>query len=383
MTKRKRVLISGIAPGSSGVGRVIEYLIENSTNITVVHPPMTRKFSIINSLKNMHLLELLRSINEFVSRFVKSVFFKYVIFSIRNRDIIIIHPQTLGFGVTRSLISRNRAYIYVMDNSFFCIKSYNYLSSTQQPCMLCLGGEYINAALNGCESFPVQYSYKEYYDFINYLRENAGRLKFYAQNEGQVSLLKQQFGQEIDIFVIGLVTSDLISEMDSIEERGSPDYYDVVFHGDHTYAKGSQYIFKLTMLLENYSFLFPFDRPKGIKTLENVRFEKMNWSSGLKQSVVNSKLTLCPSIWSAPIEGSVMKTLKLGVPLAVYDAPFSFGREINNDAVIKLTGDLDVDFNILNNFLIKSNGDVGLRGKQFAINKINEMVDKLGLIIND
>lgn len=371
----KRVLISGVAPGPSGVGRVIEFMIDNSKNIKFVHPPRARELSLIKSFKELNFYKFFLSVLELIRGHARNIAFKLKVNFLSGSDIILLHPQTIGYRNVERLISRNTVSVYVMDNSFFCLKSYNYLTQNQKPCLLCLGGKFENAELNKCRSFPVDYSYNEYGNFVQFLRFNYRKVNFLVQSDGQLELLKMQFGVDIRYTMVGLLTSDLFESPDEWRfDDVTP--YDIVFHGDQSLAKGSHYVLQIATLLKDYSFLFPFSAPEGIDVPSNVTFSKMNWRTGLKDYILRSKLTFCPSIWSAPIEGSVMKTLKLGVPLALYDAPYGFCHEIPSDVVLKLSGDLEKDCLLLQQFL-KNDTNYTIRdsSKKFALKKLSEMSD--------
>lgn len=371
-----KIIISGIPPGPSGVGRVVEYLINNSKGVKFLYPPRGRTKSIKSNLLNLKLLGLVLSVIENLTYIYQKFFYDLNIRFIQKKKIVLIHPQSLGFDNVIKLIERNNSSLYIMDNSFFCIKSYNYLDQTQEACFLCLGGNFHNAQNNNCSAFPLPYSYEDYFEFILHLKENYKKIRFIIQNNGQLNLLKSQFGSDLNYSIVGLLTSDLFEKELNVFDKGNV-IYDFVFHGDHTLPKGSGYVLKLASYLPNYTFLFPFSKPIDAVNLRNVRFQTMNWSNGLKDAVVSSKLTFAPSIWAAPIEGSVMKTLKLGVALAVYDVQESFAREIPDNAVVKLTGNIEEDVALINSFISDNNYlTVGKNGQAFAKQKIAEMKDQ-------
>jgi hypothetical protein len=372
---KKKIVVSGISPGQSGVGRVLEYMVSNSCNINFVYPPVGSIISIKDSLLKFKLLKLLEGFIFIFKKYFKTKFYFLHLYFLKNKDVIVLHPQSLKLKNVERLVRRNNVCIYVMDNNFFCIKSYNYLKSSENPCFLCLNMQYNNAFENSCESFPLPYTYDEYFHFINFIKININKISFLTQNAGQIELLKKQFGANLSIKEIGLLTSDLFEESNLWVSENSKQY-DIVFHGDNNVAKGSKYIFELASHLAEYSFLFPFESEFQEK-LKNVDFIKMNWTTGLKSHILNSKLTLCPSIWSAPIEGSVLKTLNLGIALGVFDAEYSFGQEISNDSVLKLTGNVFSDVELIRQFISSENYIItGKNGKQYIYKKVLDMISR-------
>lgn len=369
----KKFLISGVGPGPAGVGRVVEYLILNSNNLGFIFPPMGRSISVKKGLLSFKFKNIVCFFIDFVKFHITKSSFNLKMRILKNKDVILLHPQTIGYKNVKRLILRNNVSIYVMDNSFFCIKSYNYLNSSEKACMLCLEMSYRNAHKNSCVSFPVDYDYEEYFSFVTFLKTHIQSINFIVQNQGQLDLLKKQFGNEISYIEIGLLTSDMFEEQ-NLPLINTKKKYDFVFHGDNTLAKGSKYIFEIAKRLPEFSFLFPFNKNVE-EDLENVDFIKMEWTTGLKEYVLSSKLTLCPSIWSAPIEGSVVKTLNLGVALGVFDSEYSFSKEIPNHSVLRLSGYLENDIKLLKEFILLENyREMRDNGKSYIDKKIQEMI---------
>lgn len=378
--KRKFVL-SGISPGPAGVGRVLEYMISNSNNVSFVYPPVARTISIKESLSEFNFVKLLSCIFIIFKTYFKTFFYLSKLYFIKNKDVIVLHPQALGLKKMERLVVRNNVCIYIMDNNFFCIKSYNYLSSSEKPCFLCLNTQYDNSRINSCSSFPVHYSYNEYFYFINFIKNNINKISFLTQNAGQGELLKKQYGSNLSFKEVGLLTSDLFEDP-KLWVLSNNKKYDIVFHGDSTLAKGSKYILELAIHLPEYSFLFPFDLEFSEK-LGNVDFIKMNWTTGLKSHMLDSKLTLCPSIWSAPIEGSVVKTLNLGIALGIFETEYSFGKEIPDESVLKLSGNVFDDVKLIREFISSENYKVArVNGKRYIEKKILNMISSYNEIFN-
>ena len=64
---------------------------------------------------------------------IKKIFFNLKLREIKNKNILIMHHQSLGLKATKKLINENdNIDFYIMDNAFFCIKSYNFLENEKR-----------------------------------------------------------------------------------------------------------------------------------------------------------------------------------------------------------------------------------------------------------
>ena len=91
--------------------------------------------------------------------------------------------------------------------------------------------------------------------------------------------------------------------------------FDIVFHGAAIAPKGIFFLLKLAELMPDYSFLVPDSysnvyRVTKLEAPNNVSFVQMSWESGLRQAVSSARLVINPSMWSAPIEGALVKSAK-------------------------------------------------------------------------
>ena len=75
---------------------------------------------------------------EISKRKLNNIFFNFKILFIKNTKIIIIHPQTIGYDLFFRLLKYNRIFLYVMDNSFFCVRSYNVHPILENECLQCI-----------------------------------------------------------------------------------------------------------------------------------------------------------------------------------------------------------------------------------------------------
>ena len=89
--------------------------------------------------------------------------------------------------------------------------------------------------------------------------------------------------------------------------------YDIVFHGKSIIPKGIIYVLDLAHELSQFTFLIPdsFANVQKIYSKKlpcNVTCHEISWETGLKDLVINARLVLNPSLWSAPIEGALLKS---------------------------------------------------------------------------
>ena len=246
--------------------------------------------------------------------------------SIRDAEsVILLHPQSIGGGWCLDLIERRRCptWIYLLDSSFFCIRSYNHLPEEQDACVRCLGGAWAAAAEHGCRPYPAGHDCG--LPFLRRLRSLAagGRVRFMAQNPGQAILAERHFGTPWKVPVVGMWTVDLEEVFSgaarSLAARPPQSAYDVVFHGGDHAAKGFGWALDVATRLPSARFLFPMawkPRPGREHRPANCDFVPMTWESGLEAAVSEARVTLVPSLWSAPVEGALVKSIAVGRAVA-------------------------------------------------------------------
>jgi len=104
----------------------------------------------------------------------------------------------------------------------------------------------------------------------------------------------------------------------------------------------------------------------GIKTPDNVHFVATTWNSGLKDAVEASRCVLVPSLWSAPVEGALIKSLALSKMVAVVDIATAFSSELPEGAVLRLPSNTALAAQVLHDAIgresmFESNGANWLR----------------------
>lgn len=338
------ILISGIQPGHCGVGRVMTLLLREASEfaegdvsfifghagglsiprtlregrvITALKIPLKRyslKTSLTHVLQNMSVMD--------------------------EKSVILLHHQTLGAEWCMEFIKRrsNPTWLYLMDAGFFCIRSYNYIPGEDGPCLRCIGGNFTNADTYGCKPYPV--SDGSALEFLQKLHEYVASKRVYllAQNRSQASLARKHFGSDAVIKISGMWAEDWDTATPNIEPCETADYtqkkYNVVYHGAKLPAKGWEWTLEVARICPEISFLFPFALRK--KAPENCSFIRMTWEKGLREEVCSAGVVIVPSLWSAPIEGTLVKSIALAKSVAVVNNPTSFSGELLDDIVLRL-----------------------------------------------
>ena len=342
-------IYSGISPGKKGTGNFLTFFLKQFQKNNIDYKlityatPNTGYISII--AKKLGLIKIIRSAYLFVLRFFSGE-------EINNSTVFIFHPQSIGLEKTTKIIKKNKVYFYVLDTFFFCKKSYNHLNGNG-PCFKCISNP--NASKENNCSFSIFNHKDENYDnFQNTIYENLDTITFLTQNDNQKLLLKEKFGDNIDVKKLGMLI-DLPEDI--AEKDDSKLSYDFVFHNTGLKSKGIEYFIKLAESMSNHSFLIPYNSSdinsdiKYFQNIDNIDFISMSWETGLKTAVVNCKIVINPSLWSAPVEGALLKSIKYNGCVAIVPGDFSFQKEIPLNTVIHLDTDITKSVKILTSIL--------------------------------
>jgi hypothetical protein len=349
---RKRYLISGIGPGPGGVGALMKRLkpLSESYGYKVLYkyaPSSSLRllFKEGRILKLLYLL-VLKYFGKFLF-YVKSVL-------IKNADVVFLHPQTAGYGLLYWLVKNNNVSIYLMDNSFFCIRSYNYHPDRKRECLDCLG--VVNNDLLECEVFPGKNRKDGVLSALLRLKKESVNINFLCQNNNQLMMVKRHFGDNVHCRVVGMYTGELdewdpsvLLDYSNKSERAS-----IVYHGSGLEEKGILYVIELAVLLPKMNFVVPCDKSMvaALKVPDNIDFRPMTWGTGLKQCVEKAAVVLHPSIWSAPIEGALIKSLAYNPYVASVETKYGFENEIPDQVgLLRLPTDLHAAALILERFV--------------------------------
>lgn len=260
-------------------------------------------------------------------------------FARTSDTVVIYHPQELGWEKALRIIeaSPRMAWLYVLDMSFFCVRSYNYIPGENDACFRCLGGGFENIARMGCEPFPSKMNAPA--ETLERLRELAirGKVGFLLQGKSQEPMLKRHFGPEVTMKHVGLWTVDFEADLAApLAAPKSAEAYDVVFHGPELPAKGFFWTLEVAKLTPSLRYLFPMSVPEGVSPPANCVFVPLRWESGLREQVLSAKLTLVPSLWSAVIEGALIKSVCLAPRTGVIEIDGAYSQEIPSEIILKL-----------------------------------------------
>lgn len=264
---------------------------------------------------------------------------------IRAPRVLVIHPQEMGMRWLDDLISRRgRAgmvtELFVLDASFFCIRSYNHLDGEAGACLLCLRDGPAEAERHHCRPFPIRDPWAT--TFVCRLRDHArsGRVAFWAQTDGYRKLIEQFAGGRVKARVAGLWTDDF-NDLGVRFSDVAP-VADVVYHGSWHDAKGATWALSLARAMPERTFLFPCRKPSDVAAPANAVFRAMSWDNGLAEQVQAVPLCLVPSLWTAPIEGALVKSIAHAPATAVVAEPFTFQEHLPDGLVMRLPADVNL-----------------------------------------
>lgn len=324
-----KILLTAITPGIGGAG---DYLaeIKNTYDGLVISP--IKLFT-----KNNFFQKIISQLGVF---FIKMIGFSLPFFY--KGHLTIYHHQTIGYSLTKRLLaSMNKVDFYILDASFFCMKSYNFLN--EKACLNCL--KTFNPDIS-CKSFPKFALTSSILSFRKQLHNSIDKILFIVQTESHKLLLNDSFLKKPIVEVRKMTHPKLNFEVSNLKKDTK---YDFAFHGNNLEAKGSKYVFNLSKKMKNQTFIFPFrlnNLPK------NCFCEQKNWDNGLADILTNSKVILCPSLWSAPVESSILKTMLLNKPVAIVKSDYSASNDIYpENTFIHLSGDMGSDIDILKRHL--------------------------------
>ncbi|MDI1307712.1 MAG: hypothetical protein PSX42_23090, partial [bacterium] len=182
------------------------------------------------------------------------------------------------------------------------------------------------------------------------------KIEFLTQNENQTTLIKQHFGSNTNVRLTGMDTGEL-SVVPSYSSNDIIPRIDFLFHNTLHKEKGILYFIELAKYLPQFSFCIPYSKNYTSKTLtidlfsSNIIFIPCTWETGLYDLVKSAKIIICPSLWSAPVEGSFLKSLYFNGCVAVLKTSYSFVSEIPSSALIELSENIAASVQTLSRIL--------------------------------
>ncbi|MDO6764802.1 hypothetical protein [Agarivorans sp. 1_MG-2023] len=338
----KIIIVSGMAIGRSGVGQFLEAF-QGDERFQLI----CRKDR--KSLRNLVAKKrYLNIVLEIMARLFNDLCFYFKLRTIKKNVVIIVHPQTLGYSNFRFITENNVSYLYLLDSWYFCIRSYNYVERNKEclKCIECPTSNRLNMiARTECRSFPTLLSRTKYLAYSRYVKEaiEAEDLRLLYQNDSQ-KLLASRFFSANKGSVVG---------MPAVKNVGAAPYvsleledFDFVYHGTKEAAKGIYYFLSVAALMPEKSFFVPVERSsifegdntnyKKFDSLSNVTFCDCTWESGLADVVKRAGLVINPTLWSAPVEGALIKSMLINDNVATIASGYSFSTEIPKNAIVEL-----------------------------------------------
>ncbi len=346
------IIISGLMTGPQGVGRLLSQLQKEAKNysngqISFIFGPAGTAGG--KALRKGEFLKFLAAIWKILCGKIRlwSALHNRRLYK-TDEQILLIHFQTLGYKWCKRFIERRSkpTWIYLVDCGFFCIRSYNYIPGERTACLRCLGGKWRFSKEYNCR--PIPFTNFQASKLLGALKGwvEEGKIKLLAQNQNQAELARKHF-ENIDVKIAGLWTIDWpeLEEVPFVKKNAVVEgRYDVVFHGSSIPAKGFVWAMELAGYCPTLKFLFPCFKSDshlfGKSSPSNIDFNYMTWETGLAKEVKKAKLVLVPSLWSAPIEGALLKSIIFGRSVAVVDEPTAFASRLPDELVLRLPSDV-------------------------------------------
>ncbi len=346
----KRIFISGMAPGNGGVPNFLEYL--ESNNFPLITPNQSSSFftKILNRL----------------------IFLMKIMMCPRDKTYVIIHHQTIPLLAIVKLLLFNKLEYFAIDNSYFCISSYNYNPklNIENPCRNCL---HKTQPDKSCIAFPSRR--KKFIEIIllklirKYFSKSTSRI--FTLSDSSTSLVKKSLPSCGSVKTIGYSTNDLIKLIDEPKNNNSKKVNKtIVFHGHCIPGKGYDYLLKLAKDITDFEFIFPTE---GVD-FENVRYVQCTWDNGLKDLAEEATYVAVPSLWDNTPEAASLKTMLMEIPLLFVPSEFSFENENSSHFGIALTGNIKDDVHLIRKGI---NKDIHSKSKDYCRKFLKESEQRL------
>ncbi len=341
------IVISGVMPGVQGVGRLLSHLVKESTSL-----PAERIRFIFGSagtagrqaLRSRQVLRFIIAIWKILHGKIRlwGALYNSAIYG-TDEPVLLIHLQTLGYSWCRRFMEKRTGptWLYLMDCGYFCVRSYNHIPGEQGACLRCLGGQWQHAKEHNCPPIPFTNfrALKLSKELEKWVEQR--KINILVQNRHQAQLVQRHFGGNVEVKAVGLWTADM-PKLETILSNTKPrnGRYDVVYHGTSLAAKGFIWAVELAKLCPDLKFLFPcFKADSKISdgySASNAHFSYVTWETGLAEAVQSAGIVLVPSLWSAPIEGALLKSISFGRLVAVANEPTGFAAELPQGLVLRL-----------------------------------------------
>lgn len=284
---------------------------------------------------------------------------------------IIVHPQSIGFFQSSLIILfSKKTFYFTADSSYFCLRSYNFNPKNKLECVKCLKG--IKFKDNECKPFPYN-SKLIWIKFFYYVVEKfKTKIVFLVQNQKQLELIKLRYG-EINYHITSMNPGDILenkfkNSINSLELLPK-NKKNILFHASNHLEKGYGFMIDFAKKNKIFNVIIPSIKPENSLSIPNLFYIPCSWESGLLDLIIKCDIVMCPSIWSAPIEGALLKSLYWNGVVAVHKTDFAFSNEIYEK--ILHIDDSTSEFEILN-FISKITKDDKESIKKFVLKKLND-----------
>lgn len=218
----------------------------------------------------------------------------------------------LQHGLSYSLIDVTSKFsipsvMHIMDNFFFCNRSYNFLDHSGEICRSCVECGPKSAIWSNCTSLsPWLYNHAK----LKFASSLCKLSAIFFQTELHMNLFRTMFPDYNGY----LDTLDL--PVDPTEFEGSSSIGDyIVFNGPPTKVKGFYWFLEVASKA-NWKFLVPLASDKGtesqlypsnIKAVYNCTFDK-----GLKNIIAGARCVVVPSLWDLQCETATIYPMLMG-----------------------------------------------------------------------
>jgi len=347
------VFIYGVQPGlGSGAGRFISYLdshVQKTPSLIASNASDVKSSSIFTVFNEVMIHIKRRSV----------LWFNFLNLTQQDR-VVLFHFQNIGSLFLLILFFfRKKTEVYMLDSSFFCVEGYNYTCHESEPCLRCLGSiDVKESMLPDCKIKPYYEPFRVILMKFMALYAKKGKILFYCQNKSQQDLLFKHYGNTTNSQVVGLWTSDFENLPATFGVSANVNGYDVVYHGSLHNAKGFNWFLEVCSFLPNdIKVLIPSSLPSTIYNIpSNIEFRMLSWENGLMDEVIKSQLTVVPSLWSAPIEGALVKSIYCSKKVAVVKNSTSYSSELNSSLVLKLNPNAELAASEIKKYLSSNDG---------------------------
>lgn len=351
MIKVKKLFISLLPIGYGGAGDYLHEINKDFKNYKrIITPNLFPNNKIINKLSII-----------FISISLK-LFLKFILYFIKIEKIAIFHQQSIGYDLTSRLLAKSSNIIFfILDTNFFCKKSYN--EYQDKVCNNCFDKF---KPYNDCYHHPYISTDKEYQGFLYSLKQNQKKITFITQTDGYSNIVKKKFPysniENKKMHHEKLKKIKFISHLDFEYE------YDFFYHAHLTPPKGINYFIQLSITLDKKNFFLP-SHLRYLNLKKNMIIKKMYWGNEFIEKMKKSRIILCPSIWTYPVESAVLKSLLLKKAVAIIKSPNSFSENIPDDAIIKLSGNIQTDRDILLDIINNKKYETYAKNGHYWVNK--------------